>query len=147
MQSGHKSLGYKFLRCRQCVALPLAGKQKGKIMQAKIYHNPRCSKSRQTLQVLLDHHVQPQIVKYLETPPTPEELKKLLEMMKLSPGEIIRFKDKNTRELGLSPKDTRSVEEWIDFMVKNPAIIERPIVVINGKAVLGRPPEKVLEIL
>ncbi|MCA9732694.1 MAG: arsenate reductase (glutaredoxin) [Deferribacteres bacterium] len=116
-------------------------------MQAKIYHNPRCSKSRQTLQVLLDHHVQPQIVKYLETPPTPEELKKLLEMMKLSPGEIIRFKDKNTRELGLSPKDTRSVEEWIDFMVKNPAIIERPIVVINGKAVLGRPPEKVLEIL
>lgn len=116
-------------------------------MKTKIYHNPRCSKSRQTLQLLTDNNIEPEIVKYLESPPTQSELKEILDLLGKQPQDIIRFKDKVAKELGISARDERSAAEWIELMVKNPALIERPIVVVGGKAVLGRPPEAVLEII
>ena len=116
-------------------------------MAAKIYHNPRCSKSRQTLALLQENSVEPEIIKYLETPPTAAELGKILEMLGKDPQDIIRFKDAAAKTLGLSAKDERGRDEWLALMAANPAIIERPIVVIDGKATMGRPPENVLSIL
>ena len=111
-----------------------------------IWHNPRCSKSRATLGLLEEHGQQPDIVEYLKTPPTAAELKKILDMLGLEPRELMRRKEKEYKEAGLDNPDL-SREELIDAMVKDPKLIERPIVIRDGKAALGRPPEKVLEIL
>lgn len=116
-------------------------------MSVKIYHNPRCSKSRQTLALLREKNVEPEIIKYLETPPTQAELKETLDLLGKAPQEIIRFKDAAAKGLGISAKDERGRDEWISLMLENPAIIERPIVVTDGKAVMGRPPENVLDII
>ena len=115
-------------------------------MSAIIYHNPRCSKSRQTLQLLEEHGVHPEIVKYLETPPDEATLKSLLKMLGLKPRELMRRKEAEYKELGL---DDPNLDEdaLIRAMVEHPKLIERPIVVKDGKAALGRPPEQVLEIL
>lgn len=115
-------------------------------MSVKIYHNPRCSKSRQTLQLLKDNNIEPEIVKYLETPPTREELEQILDMLGLEPRELMRRKEKEYKALGLDdPGLTR--DQLIDAMIEHPRLIERPIVVRDGKAAIGRPPEKVLEIV
>ncbi len=116
-------------------------------MSAKIYHNPRCSKSRQTLQLLEDNHIHSEIIKYLETPLSEDELREILNLLGKKPQEVIRFKDPAAKALGISAKDKRSEEAWIVLMAENPAIIERPIVIIDNKAALGRPPEDVLEII
>jgi len=111
-----------------------------------IYHNPRCSKSRSTLQLLEEKQVAPQIVKYLETPPSREQLVELLEMLGMQPRELLRKGEQAYKEMGL--KDTNlSDDQLIDAMLQEPKLIERPIVVHNGKARVGRPPEAVLEIL
>lgn len=111
----------------------------------KIYHNPRCSKSRQTLSLLIDNDVDPEIFEYLKTPPTAEELNEVIKMLGIKPFDLVRkgeavYKEKyKGREL--------SDIAWIKAMVENPKLIERPIVIDGNQARLGRPPELVLELL
>ncbi len=111
-----------------------------------IYHNPRCSKSRQTLDLLKSKGLEPTIIEYLKTPPTAKELDGILKMLNLEPQDIVRTKEEVYAELGLKEKSL-SRDEMIDVLVKHPVLIERPIVVKGDKAVLGRPPENVLEII
>lgn len=111
-----------------------------------IYHNPRCSKSRATLQLLQEHGVEPQIIEYLKTPPNAPRLKELLAMLDMSPRDLMRKGEDPYKNLGL--KDTNLDDDaLVTAMVDNPILIERPIVVTDGKARLGRPPEQVLELL
>ncbi len=115
-------------------------------MTVRIYHNPRCSKSRQTLQLLESHAAHPEVVEYLKTPPDAGELTGLLKMLGLEPRALMRKGEKEYKESGADNPDlTRA--ELIALMVEHPKLIERPIVVSNGKAVIGRPPERVLDIL
>lgn len=112
-----------------------------------IYHNPRCSKSRETLVLLEQHGVEPQVVLYLDTPPSVAELKKLLQQLGFtSARELMRKKEDLYKELKLAD-ETLSEEQLLQAMVANPKLIERPIVVKGGKARIGRPPEQVLEVL
>jgi arsenate reductase len=108
-----------------------------------IYHNPRCTKSRQTLALLKEQGVEPEVVEYLKTPPDAETLRGLLSKLGLSPRALIR--EREYRALGLP--ETDDADELIGRMVAHPQIIERPIVVAGTAARLGRPPERVLEIL
>ncbi|WOD07234.1 arsenate reductase (glutaredoxin) [Marinomonas sp. GJ51-6] len=109
-----------------------------------IYHNPRCSKSRQTLQLLEEHNIQPNVRLYLQEPPSVDELKRILNLLDMSPLELMRTKEALYKELGLN-KDS-SDEERLQAMHQNPKLIERPIVIHNDQAKLGRPPENVLEL-
>ncbi len=112
-----------------------------------IYHNPRCSKSRETLSLLQSRGVEPQVVLYLETPPDAATLRHLLQMLNLSSArDLMRQKEDLYRTLNLADS-TLSEEALIQAMVENPKLIERPIVVKRGQACIGRPPEQVLEIL
>lgn len=112
-----------------------------------IYHNPRCSKSRETLALLEQHGVEPQVMLYLDTPPSVAELKKLLQQLGFtSARELMRKKEDLYKELKLAD-ETLSEEQLLQAMVSNPKLIERPIVVKGSKARIGRPPEQVLEIL
>jgi arsenate reductase (glutaredoxin) len=115
-------------------------------MSVSIYHNPRCSKSRQTLELLRARGIEPVVVKYLETPPDRATLRRLLTQLGLTPRELMRRQEKEYRELGLDDP-ALSPEQLVDAMVTHPRLIERPIVVKDGRAALGRPPEAVLEIL
>jgi len=115
-------------------------------MQVKIYHNPRCSKSRQTLQLLQEHAIEPEVVEYLETPPDKTTLRKILKQLGLSPRDLIRRKENEYKENQLDDPSLTD-EQLIDAMVKYPKLIERPIVVTDKGAAIGRPPEKVLEVL
>ncbi len=112
-----------------------------------IYHNPRCSKSRQTLALLRERGLDVEIVEYLKTPPTVQELEGFCRRMGKQPLELIRQKEKRFQELGLSADDSRSSREWLQIVADNPILMERPIVVKGGKAAVGRPPEKILRIL
>ena len=114
-------------------------------MPAKIYHNPRCSKSRQTLALLTERDNDVEIVEYLKTPPTAHEIETLLTMLDLEPRALMRTKEAVYKELGLAGVDDRA--SLVKAMAENPILIERPVVVANGKAALGRPPEQVLDIL
>jgi arsenate reductase len=111
----------------------------------KIYHNPRCTKSRQTLALLQENGVEPEIVLYLENIPTTEELKDLLSKLAISPIQLIRKGEAAWKE-NYKGKEL-SDEQIIDAMIAHPKLIERPIVVKDNKAVLGRPPENALELL
>ncbi len=111
----------------------------------KIYHNPRCSKSRQTLQLLKDNGVNPEIVLYLDATPTAEELTSILKKLGKQPFEIIRKGEAIYKEHFKGKELTD--EEWIAAMVQYPKLIERPIVVTEDNPALGRPPEDVLEII
>lgn len=113
----------------------------------KIYHNPRCSKSRETLNLLKSNGIDPEVVLYLETPPDAQTIRQLLKMLNMgSARELMRQKEDLYKSLNLN--DTSLTEErLIQVMVDNPKLIERPIVVANGKARIGRPPEDVLEIV
>jgi arsenate reductase len=115
-------------------------------MSVEIYHNPRCSKSRQTLQLLQEQGVEPQVTEYLKTPPDRETLEKILDMLGLEPRELMRTKEAEYKESGLDNPEL-SREQLIQAMIDQPKLIERPIVIKNGKAAIGRPPEKVLDIL
>ena len=111
----------------------------------KIYHNPRCRKSRETLQLLQDNGKSPEIVEYLKDVPSKEELEEILNKLNIKPEELIRkgeaeYKD-NFKGKNLSD------EQWMEAMIKYPKLIERPIVINGNKAVIGRPPEKVMEVL
>jgi arsenate reductase len=108
-----------------------------------IYHNPRCTKSRQTLALLKERGLAPRVIEYLESPPDEKALARLIKQLGIEPRELIRKKE--YRELGLP--ETDDPQQLIARMAAHPQIIERPIVVSGGQARLGRPPEKVLEIL
>ena len=115
-------------------------------MPVTIYHNPQCSKSRQTLQLLRDKGVEPDIVEYLKSPPDAKTLAGLLKKLGLVPRELMRRKEAAYKENGLADNSLDDAT-LIDGMVSNPILIERPIVVNGGRAALGRPPEAVLDIL
>lgn len=112
----------------------------------KIYHNPRCSKSRQTLSLIHAAGVEPEVVEYLQSPPTAAELDRILKLLDLEPRELMRKGEAIYKELGLKDREL-SRKEAIALMIENPKLIERPIVVTDGKAVLGRPPENVQALL
>ena len=115
-------------------------------MSVKILHNPRCSKSRQTLALLQERAIEPEIVDYLKNPPSAEALKEILAQLGLEPRKLMRRGEAVYKELNL--KDPAlSDDALITAMVENPILIERPIVIKGAKAALGRPPEAVLEIL
>lgn len=115
-------------------------------MSVTIYHNPRCSKSRQTLQLLEDNGIRPTIIDYLKTPPSASELKEMLSLLNLAPRELMRRNEALYSELGLAD-ERLPAEQLIAAMLANPVLIERPVVIANGQARIGRPPERVLEIL
>lgn len=114
--------------------------------EVTIYHNPRCSKSRQTLALLEEHDITPDVVLYLETPPDAKQLKGLLGKLGISPRDLLRTSEAEYKEMKLSDKSL-SDEALIEAMVKAPKLIQRPIVVKGSKAVLGRPPENVLDLI
>lgn len=111
-----------------------------------IYHNPRCSKSRASLEMIQAKGITPTIIKYLETPPDKQQLTELLGKLGLQAEQIVRKGEALFKELGLGDK-TLSNEEWIDVLAEHPQLIERPIVVNGNKAAIGRPIEKVIDIL
>jgi len=110
-----------------------------------IWHNPRCSKSRNAVALLEEQGVEAEVVKYLDTPPTKEELKEILKMLGLSARELMRTKETIYKELGL--KDVEDEEALIDAMVEHPKLIERPIVIKDGKAAIGRPIENIVKLI
>jgi arsenate reductase len=116
-------------------------------MGVTIYHNPRCSKSRQTLELLKENGIDPDIVEYLKSPPDAATLDAIVTMLGKEPRDVMRKGEEPYKALGLADP-AKSRRDLIRAMVENPVLIERPIVVKEGKkAALGRPPEQVLEIL
>lgn len=115
-------------------------------VKATIYHNPRCSKSRQTLALLEAEGVEAEVVEYLKSPPDAATLKHVLGLLGLEPRNLMRRKEAAYKELGL---DDEALDEaaLIAAMVENPILIERPVVVAGGRAAIGRPPEAVLDLL
>jgi arsenate reductase (glutaredoxin) len=112
----------------------------------KIYHNPRCSKSRKTLQIIRDHGVEPEVIEYLKKPPTESELKKISNLLGLDPKHFVRINENDFKENGLSEKISDNAAMF-QLMARFPKVIERPIVISNDRAIIGRPPENVLKIL
>ena len=115
-------------------------------MKVQIMHNPRCSKSRTTLQLLRDNGVEPEIILYLETPPDADVLTSILDKLDMQPRDLMRKGQQEYKEMGLG-NEQLSDEQLIAAMIEAPILIERPIVLANGKARIGRPPESVLKIL
>lgn len=111
-----------------------------------IYHNPRCSKSRQTLDILKNNGVSYNVVKYLESPPSVDEISQLLSQLNMSARELIRQGEKEYTELNLEEISINE-QTLIEAMNQHPRLIERPIVTDGNKAIIGRPPEKVLDII
>lgn len=115
--------------------------------QVTIYHNPRCSKSRETLALLQEQGIEPQIIQYLDTPPDAATLKTLLKELGFSSArQLMRHKEDVYKELNLAD-ESLTEDQLIDAMVNHPKLIERPIVVKGKKARIGRPPEQILAIL
>lgn len=115
-------------------------------MPVTIYHNPRCSKSRETLKLLRDRGVEPEVIEYLKDPPSKSKLKDILKLLAMEPRDLMRRKEAAYKEAGLDDPSLKK-DDLVAAMVETPVLIERPIVLANGKAALGRPPEQVLEIL
>lgn len=111
-----------------------------------IYHNARCSKSRQTLQLLQDNGVEPVVVEYLKTPLNADTISDILAKLGITAHQLMRHKETDYKALGINGSDF-SEQQLIEFMVNTPKLIERPIVVANGRAAIGRPPEQVLDII
>ena len=111
----------------------------------KIYHNPRCAKSRETLALLRKNKVDPEIVEYLKNPPTAKELRSLLKLLQMPASALVRRSEAIFRDKYKGKNITE--EEWVKILAENPKLIQRPIVVSGNKAVLGRPPENVLGLL
>ncbi len=111
-----------------------------------IYHNPRCSKSRQTLALLEQKKIKPTVVEYLKTPPTEQELHDIIKQLNCNARDLLRRGEAIYKELNLAD-NSLSEQQLITAMCDHPKLIERPIVIHNGKAKIGRPPEAVLDIL
>jgi arsenate reductase len=110
-----------------------------------IWHNPRCSTSRKTLSLLDQHGLQPTIVEYLKTPPGADEIKATLKKLRMKPRQLMRKKEAVYTELGLD-RESLTDDQLIKAMAENPILIERPVVFYGARAVLGRPPENVLDL-
>ena len=115
-------------------------------MKSTLYHNPRCSKSRATLELLKSRGIEPQIIEYLKTPPDAATLKNILSLLGMNPRELMRQKEPAFKEAGLDNPDLDD-DQLISAMIEHPILIERPIFLANGKAAIGRPPENVLNVL
>ncbi len=117
-------------------------------MKAKvtIYHNPRCSKSRETLALLREHGVEPDVIEYLETPPDAAALRRLVRQLGIKAQELLRTREAEYKAAGLDRPGVTDAQA-IAAMVEHPILIERPIVVVKDRAALGRPPEAVLKLL
>jgi|TARA_B110000914_G_scaffold185537_1_gene169230 arsenate reductase len=115
-------------------------------MTVTIYHNPSCSKSRQTLEIIKKKGIKPIIIEYLKVIPTKDKIKRILTMLDYAPRDLMRKKESVYTEFNLEDSSL-SDDVLINFMVKNPILIERPIIICNNKIAIGRPPEKVLDIL
>lgn len=111
-----------------------------------LYHNPRCSKSREALGLLRERGVEPALVLYLETPPSPKELKELLLKLGLSARQLLRTGEDAYKTLNLG-NEKLGETTLIKAMAENPKLIERPIAITNARAIIGRPPEKILQLL
>jgi arsenate reductase len=112
-----------------------------------IYHNPRCSKSRATLELLQQQGIEPKIVEYMKEPPDKETLARLVGLLGLSPRELLRTNEQVYKDAGLDESDL-SDDDILDALAQCPTILQRPIVVVDDKkAAIGRPPESVLDIL
>jgi len=112
----------------------------------QIFFNPKCSKCRISLDLIQQHGIQPDVVEYLQQPPDAQTLSDVLDMLGLEPRELMRRGEAIYKELQLEDKPL-SREQLIQIMIENPILIERPIVIRNGKAVIGRPPEKILDLI
>ena len=112
----------------------------------RIYLNPNCTKCRLSMQLLDDKGIKPDVTEYLNEPPSIDELKEILELLSLEPRELMRQHEAPYKELNLAD-ESLSRDALIQVMIDNPSLIERPIVIHNGKATIGRPPEKILDIL
>ena len=115
-------------------------------MPVIVYHNPKCSKSRQTLELLNRQGIKPTIIEYLKTPPSSKKLKEIIELLKFTPRNLIRKQETTYTENKLENLSL-SDDDLIEAMARHPILIERPIVIVNNKAVIGRPPEEVLKII
>jgi arsenate reductase len=115
-------------------------------MSITIYHNPRCSKSRQTLQLLRDNEVEPEVVEYLKTPPDRKALEAILNMLGLEPRDLMRKKEKEYKEAGLDNPDLDR-DTLVQGMLDYPKLMERPIIIKDNQAIIGRPPELVLDLI
>lgn len=111
----------------------------------RIYHNPRCKKSRETLQLIQSKGKEPEVVEYLKTPPDKEQLRAILQKLGIKAEDLIRKGEKIYKEQ-YKGKEMRE-EDWLDAMVENPVLIERPVVVEGNQAIIGRPPENVEALL
>jgi arsenate reductase (glutaredoxin) len=116
-------------------------------MRDCILHNPRCSKSRETLQLLRERGVDVPVIEYLQLPPTEAELREICALLGLRPLQLVRTKEALFTELGLSRDNGYSDAQWLAVLAEHPKLLERPIVVYRGRAALGRPPEQVLDLL
>jgi arsenate reductase len=114
--------------------------------QPTIYHNPRCSKSRATLELLVAHGFSPRVIEYLSSPPSVAEVERLLAMLDIEPRELLRTDEDDYRDLGLADPRLRR-DQLVAAIAANPRLMQRPIVVMGSKAAIGRPPEAVLAIL
>jgi arsenate reductase len=110
-----------------------------------IYHNPKCSKSRATLALLQEHEIEPKVIEYLKTPPTTAELKAIVAKLGIAPEQLVR-KGEDVYKANYAGKKLTEAQ-WIEAMVSHPILIERPIVVSGSRAVIGRPPENVGQLL
>jgi len=115
-------------------------------MSIIIYHNPRCSKSRQTLSLIREQGHTPKIIEYLKEPPSVSEILNILSLLELEPRAILRTKEEPYKKLNLSNSDL-TVDQLVEAIANNPILMERPIVINGNKAAIGRPPEKVVAIL
>lgn len=115
-------------------------------MDVVIYHNPRCSKSRQTLDLLKSRGFEPEVVEYLKSPPSREKIVEILGLLNLPPRALIRTGEAVYTQQGLDDPAI-SDDRLLDALVEHPIMMQRPVVVANGKAAIGRPPENVLTIL
>ncbi|MDC1287145.1 arsenate reductase (glutaredoxin) [Gammaproteobacteria bacterium] len=114
--------------------------------KAVIYHNPKCSKSRETLQILLDNNIETEIIDYLEVPPSPLELGRIIEMLGASARDLMRSTEPVYKDADLDD-DSLSDDDIIEAICEYPALLQRPIVIFREKAIIGRPPDRVLEII
>ena len=111
-----------------------------------IYHNPRCSKSRQTLELLKENNIEPEIILYLENPPSEEKLTELIDLLGINPRDLLRKGEEGYKTHNLGDESLKG-KDIIKIMSENPKLIERPIVISKNKAIIGRPPENVLMLI
>ena len=115
-------------------------------MKTTIFHNPQCSKCRGAMAILTERGIAPTVVEYLKTPPDRETLARILRLLAGPPGALVR-RDNRYKELGLKEADHATREQVVELLVRHPELMERPVVIVDDRAVIGRPPERIEELL